>query len=117
MRSFLTRGIRAALAAMVPFTMLSNAHLQADEGMWLFNNLPRKQLQEKYGFSPTKEWVDNLMRSAVRISSGGSGSFISPEGLVLTNHHVGSDALQKLSTPQKNLLETGFTAKDRGEEL
>ena len=117
MKRVMSRGIRWASPAMVVFTMLSNPHLQADEGMWLFNNLPRTQLKEKYRFDPTKEWVDNLMRAAVRISSGGSGSFISPEGLVLTNHHVGSDALQKLSTPEKNLLETGFIARDRAGEL
>src|SRR5262245_29713908 len=104
MKQGLARSIRWASPAMVLFTMLSNSFLRADEGMWLFNNLPRTQLKEKYRFDPTQEWVDNLMRAAVRISSGGSGSFISPEGLVLTNHHVGSDALQKLSTPEKNLL-------------
>ena len=60
----------------------------ADEGMWVFNNLPRKQLKEKYGFEPTEAWIDHVMKSSVRFNSGGSGSFVSSNGLVLTNHHV-----------------------------
>ena len=64
----------------------------ADEGMWLFNHPPRKLLKEKYGFEPTDEWLTHLQRSAVRIGAGGSGSFVSPNGLVLTNHHVGRGA-------------------------
>ena len=66
----------------------------ADEGMWLFNNPPRKLLKEKYGFEPTDEWLTHLRESAVRFNSGGSGSFVSVNGLVMTNHHVGADALQ-----------------------
>jgi hypothetical protein len=88
-----------------------------DEGMWLFNRLPLDYLKEKHGFTPDPGWAENLLRAAVRLSSGGSGSFVSPEGLVMTNHHVGSDAIQKLSTPEKNLLETGFTARSREEEI
>ena len=76
--------------------------------MWLFNDLPLEALKERYGFTPPAGWAERLMRAAVRLSSGGSGSIISSEGLVMTNHHVGSDALQKLSTPGKNLLEEGF---------
>lgn len=91
--------------------------LPADEGMWLFNRLPTQQLSGKYGFSPNPAWAQHLMRSAVRLSSGGSGSFVSANGLVMTNHHVGSDALQKLSTKERNLLETGFVARTAAEEL
>ncbi len=91
--------------------------LPADEGMWLFNRLPAKHLSSKYGFTPDARWAEHLLRSAVRLSSGGSGSFVSPDGLVMTNHHVGSDALQKLSTKEKNLLDTGFVARTREEEL
>jgi S1-C subfamily serine protease len=71
-----------------------------DEGMWLFNNPPLKQLKEKYQFEPTKQWLDHLQKSSVRFNSGGSGSFVSGTGLCITNHHVGADALQKASSEQ-----------------
>lgn len=89
----------------------------ADEGMWLFTNPPRKLLQEKYGFDPTPEWLSHLQHSAVRFNDGGSGSFISADGLVLTNHHVGASALQKLSTAEHDYLASGFLAKTRAEEV
>ncbi len=91
--------------------------LGADEGMWLFNNPPTRLLKSKYGFEPTAAWMDHLRLASVRFNSGGSGSFVSSEGLVMTNHHVGADALQKLSTKERNLLKTGFYAKTREEEL
>jgi len=89
----------------------------ADEGMWLFNNPPRKQLKEKYNFEPTAAWLEHLQKSAVRFNSGGSGSFVSARGLVMTNHHVGADALQKISTSEKDYLKTGFYAKSQAEEI
>ena len=89
----------------------------SDEGMWLFNDPPRKILQEKYGFSPSDQWLEHVQKSSVRFNSGGSGSFISEEGLVMSNHHVGADALQKLSTAERNLLQDGFHARTREEEL
>ena len=88
-----------------------------DEGMWLFNQSPRKQLKEKYGFDPTDKWLDHLQKSAVRFNSGGSGSFVSADGLVMTNHHVGADCLQKLSTADKDLIKIGFHARKREEEI
>jgi Peptidase S46 len=89
----------------------------ADEGMWLFNDLPVEQLREKYGFTPTDEWAEHLAKSCVRFNVGGSASFVSSNGLVLTNHHVGSDTLYKLSTPDRNLLDQGYLAKTRADEL
>jgi hypothetical protein len=90
---------------------------RADEGMWLLNAPPTKYLQEHYKFTPTPQWLEHVQKSCVRFETGGSGSIISADGLVMTNHHVGSDMLLKLSTPQKNLLETGFYAKGRADEL
>src|SRR4029079_14534380 len=89
----------------------------ADEGMWLFTNPPKKQLKERYGFEPSKAWLKDLQQSAVRFNSGGSGAFVSAEGLVITNHHVGADALQKLSTPDRDLVAQGFHAKTRDDEI
>lgn len=108
------RGIVATILT-VAFAMGGNVH--ADEGMWVFNNLPLNQLKERYGFEPTPEWVEHLRSSAVRFNSGGSGSFVSPDGLVMTNHHVGADMLQKISTPQKDYYKDGFWAKTRAEEV
>src|SRR5947209_3491491 len=89
----------------------------ADEGMWLFNAPPLKQLKEKYYFEPTQQWLEHLQKASVRFNSGGSGSFISANGLVITNHHVGADALQKASSEQHNYLKNGFYAKTNAEEI
>lgn len=89
----------------------------ADEGMWLYNALPKKQLAEKHKFTPTQEWADHLMLSSVRVNVGGSSSFISSTGLVLTNHHVASDTLYKLSTPERNINSDGYYAKTPADEL
>ena len=89
----------------------------ADEGMWLFNQPPRKQLKEKYGFDPSDSWLEHLQKSAVRFNSGGSGSFVSAGGLVMTNHHVGADCLQKLGTSDKDLVKIGFYARTHDQEI
>src|SRR5215212_11038561 len=88
----------------------------ADEGMWLFNNPPVTQLKEKYQFEPTPQWLEHLQKSSVRFNSGGSGSFVSANGLCITNHHVGADVLQKASSEQHNYLKEGFYAKTNAEE-
>src|SRR5713226_5438821 len=88
----------------------------ADEGMWLFNNPPRKILKEKYNFDPTDKWLEHVQKSSVRFNSGGSGSFVSADGLVMTNHHVGADALQKFGDKDHNYLRDGFYAKTHAEE-
>jgi hypothetical protein len=89
----------------------------AEEGMWTLDNPPLKLLQERYGFTPTAEWLEHVHLSSVRFNDGGSGSFVSPRGLVLTNHHVALGQLQKVSTPQKDYVKDGFYARTAAEEL
>jgi hypothetical protein len=89
----------------------------ADEGMWLFNHPPRKLLKERYNFDADPAWLEHVQKSSVRFNSGGSGSFVSADGLVMTNHHVGADSLQKLSTAEKDLVKDGFYAKTYKDEL
>lgn len=91
--------------------------LHGDEGMWLFNDPPRALLRERHGFDAPPGWYERLQRASVRFNVGGSGSFVSPDGLVMSNHHVGADAIQKLSTPERDLLRDGFLAKTLAEEL
>jgi hypothetical protein len=85
--------------------------------MWLLTAPPRKQLQDRYKFSLTDAWLDRAMKAAVRLNNGGSGGFVSPKGLVVTNHHVASDSIQKLSTKGKDFLRDGFFAKTLKQEL
>ena len=82
----------------------------AEEGMWTFDNLPLKLLQQKYGFTPTQAWLDHLRLSCVRLNDGGSGSFVSGHGLLLTNHHVARGQLQKNSTKEQDYIRDGFYA-------
>ena len=95
---------------------LVGGFVYADEGMWTFDNLPLKQLKERHGFEPTPEWIEHLRSSAVRFNNGGSGSFVSSDGLVMTNHHVGADTLQKISTKAKDYYKDGFLAKSPADE-
>ena len=81
------------LSLLSEIMMPTSNFAKADEGMWLFNDLPTQLLKERYGFEPSQEWAEHLMKSCVRFNVGGSASFISSTGLVLTNHHVGSDTL------------------------
>ncbi len=107
-----TFSLLAALFAIIAF----NSSGFADEGMWLFNAPPLKRLKEKYHFEPTPQWLEHLQKASVRFNSGGSGSFVSAGGLVITNHHVAADCLQKMGDAQHNYLRDGFYATTPAEE-
>ena len=107
----------ALLALLLSTTSAAPVPGPADEGMWLFSNPPSEQLAERYGFEMTPEWLEHVQKSAVRVSTGGSGSIVSDQGLVMTNHHVASDVIEKLSTAESNLLENGFHAVNLEDEL
>src|SRR5262245_32556060 len=102
-------GLTLALALLTP------PLARADEGMWLFNNPPAKPLKEKHNFDVTDKWLEHVQKACVRFPSG-SGSFVSPDGLVMTNHHVAVGFIQRLSTKENNFVEKGFFAKTRSEE-
>jgi len=105
-RSFLFALI---LALAAPFAL-------ADEGMWLYNAFPKDHVKAQYGFLPTQPWLDHVRLSSVRFNSGGSGSFVSPDGLTFTNHHVGADCIQKLGKEGTDYMKTGFYAKTQADE-
>jgi Peptidase S46 len=104
-----------ALASLLLLTTLGVPAL-ADEGMWTFNNLPRAEIKKRYGFEVTDEWVRKVESATVRFPNG-TGSFVSPEGLVLTNYHIVEDIVGELSTAEHDLAKTGFVAHAREEEL
>jgi len=110
-------GHGAAVAAVGLFLvpLLAPSLAPADEGMWLYNHPPRQLIHDKYGFDLTDDWLTNLQLASVHFG-GGSGEFVSEEGLVLSNHHVGSRALQRLSTREHNHLRDGFYARTRAKE-
>ena len=112
-----TRKARALLVLAFCSLALIGVQVPADEGMWTFDNPPAKELQARYGFTPTQDWLDHVRLSSVRFNDGGSGSFVSRHGLALTNHHVAFGQLQKVSTPQKDYVKDGFYARTAAEEL
>jgi hypothetical protein len=106
-------------ALLLALFSLQTLHITAlaDEGMWTFNNVPRADIKKKYGFDVTDEWLNKVRLASVRFNNGGSGSFVSPNGLVLTNYHIVEDIVGEVSTPEKDLAKEGFVAKTRAEEI
>jgi hypothetical protein len=109
--------LRFALRLFALSSALGGASaLLADDGIWLFNEFPRQLIQQKYGFTVSDDFLEKLRLGSVRFNNGGSGSFVSSEGLVFTNHHVGADCIQKLSSKEQDYMRNGFQANARAEE-
>jgi len=110
---------RFLAALLLALFSLQTLHITAlaDEGMWTFNNVPRADIKKKYGFEVTDEWLNKVRLASVRFNNGGSGSFVSPNGLVLTNYHIVEDIVGEVSTPEKDLAKEGFVAKTRADEI
>ena len=108
--------VRRILQFVVAFAAVGVV-LHADEGMWTFDNPPTAAIQQKYGFTVTPAWLEHLRLASVRLNDGGSGSFVSPDGLLLTNHHVALGQLQKSSSPEHNYVADGFYARTRADEM
>src|SRR5436190_22914661 len=102
---------------LLPCLFAACLPVHADEGMFLVNQPPRELLRKKYGFELSDSWLKRVQKASIRFNNGGSGSFVSPGGLVVTNHHIGGDSLQKLSKAGKDLYHDGFLARTRAEEL
>jgi hypothetical protein len=104
------RNFVSTLSLTVALLVAATPVIHAEEGMWTFDNPPLKQLAVQYHFHPTQEWLDHLRLSSVRLNDGGSGSFVSPNGLLLTNHHVARGQLQKNSNAEHDYVRDGFYA-------
>src|SRR5262245_9551559 len=107
--------MRTRLAALL--LGISAMPAYSDEGMWLLNDPPRQRLKEKYNFDLTDEWLERARLASIRFNNGGSGAFVSANGLIVTNHHIAADALQKLSSLERDLFRDGFYAKSSADEL
>jgi hypothetical protein len=108
----MTRNISLALALV-----LAAAGARADEGMWTYDNFPKDKVKQKYGFSPSDDWLSAARLSSVRLAGGCSGSFVSPEGLVMTNHHCAHSCIEQLSTKEKDFVKSGFYARTQEDEV
>lgn len=104
------------LAILLAYAFVFSTLATADEGMWLYNEPPTAKIKAKYGFELTQAWLDHVRLSSVRFNNGGSGSFVSADGLTFTNHHVGAGCVQQLSTEAHDYIKTGFYAKTQAEE-
>ncbi len=106
--------MRPLIRSLFACVLVAPALVLAAEGMWTLDNLPRAKMQAEYGFAPSDAWVQHVMRSAVRLAGGCSGSFVSSSGLVMTNHHCVRSCLRDLSTARRDLARDGFLAASRG---
>ncbi|HRA39421.1 MAG TPA: S46 family peptidase [Pyrinomonadaceae bacterium] len=105
----------SAIFLLLSFVLNASSVL-ADEGMWTFDNPPLKQWKERYNFEPSKEWLDNVRLASPKVN-GSSAGFVSPNGLIATNHHVAAGYIERVSSKERDLLKTGFYAGSQAAEL
>jgi hypothetical protein len=108
--------MKRSFSVLLAFAFIFSTLATSDEGMWLYNEPPKDKIKAKYGFELTQPWLDHVRLSSVRFNNGGSGSFVSADGLTFTNHHVGAGCVQQLSTEGHDYIKTGFYAKTQSEE-
>ena len=101
-------------ALVMAVCLLAGVIAVADEGMWLYNAVPKDKIKAKYGFEITQPWLDHLRLSSVRL--GASASFVSPDGLIMTNHHVGAGCVHDVSTKDNDYMKNGFYADSQAKE-
>jgi hypothetical protein len=108
--------MKRLLSICLALSFFNSPLASADEGMWLYNEAPKDRIKTKYGFQLTQQWLDHVRLSSVRFNNGGSGSFVSADGLTFTNHHVGAACVQQLSSEGHDYIKTGFYARTQAEE-
>src|SRR3954466_13889133 len=104
-------------AFLIAYFVISVPFTFADEGMWTFDNPPLKQWKERYNFEPPTGWLEKVRLASVRLNDGGSASFVSPNGLIITNQHGANGQLSKMSTKEKDYVKDGFYARTQAEEV
>src|SRR5689334_5119582 len=102
--------LRFAIAFLITNILIlsSGVGAFADEGLWLFNHIPKDRIKRTYGVSLTDEWLLRAQRGTVRFDNGSSGCFVSADGIVLTNQHVALEYAQQVVTADKNYIKQGF---------
>ncbi|WP_165772120.1 S46 family peptidase [Niveispirillum lacus] len=111
----MVKPVKLAVSTAATIALLVGA-AQADEGMWTIDNVPTAAIAKATGFTPDAKWLKKAQLSYVRLAGGCSGSFVSGEGMVMTNHHCISDCIAELSSAEKDYQADGFLAKTRLEE-
>ncbi|PWK92329.1 S46 family peptidase [Fulvimonas soli] len=107
---------RWTMASLAGLLLGASAGAAADEGMWTLDHLPVQQLQQRYGFTPSPQWIDLVQHAALRLAEGCSGSFVSADGLVMTNHHCANTCLSQLSRGGQNYMADGYLARKQEDE-
>ncbi len=107
---------KISIFLLIASFLISIPYAYADEGMWTYDNPPLKLWKERYNFEPSQEWMDKVRLASVKLG-GASAGFVSPNGLIATNHHVAAGIIAKLSTKERDLMKTGFYARTQAEEL